>query len=632
MTDAAAPTGTLETALAHGNALLRRDPAMAEEQAREILRIVPGHPSALTLHGQALAALDRGDEAAAVLREAVRRNPDSALAWRSLAELLLVRGDDAGADQAQAQAIRASVNDPRLREAAVALCRNDLPVAERLLKTHLKAQPNDVPAIRMLAELAGRIGRYPDAENLLRRALELAPGFAPARFNLATVLYRGGKSDEALAELERLLADDPENPAYRNLMGVVLIRSGDLKDAVGHFEKALERQPGQFKIWLSYGHALKTLGRQADSIAAYRRAIDVEPGFGEAWWSLANLKTLKFDAGDVAAMRVALANRQLGAEDRFHLHFALAKALEDTGDYAAAFENYSEGNRLRLEQEPYDPARTTRQVDRTIALFTPEFLKAAEGLGCDRPDPIFVLGMPRAGSTLVEQILASHPQVEGTHELPDVQMFASRLAGEDEAYPDVLSGMAVERFELLGAEYIERTKQHRKLGRVRFIDKMPNNWLHAGLIRLILPNAKIIDARRHPLACCVANFRQHFARGQDFSYDLEHMGRYYRDYVRLMAHFDTVAPGMVHRVHYEAVVADLEGEVRRMLDFLGLPFDEACLRYHETDRAVRTASSEQVRQPIYREGLDQWRNFAPWLGPLERVLEREIAEYPEFTA
>ena len=623
------PTGTLETALAHGAELLRRSPAMAAEQALEILQAVPGHPGALTLRGMALAALNQGDEAIVVLRDAVRRDPDYAPAWRTLAEQLLLQGDNAGADQAQAHAIRTSVNDPRLREAAVALCKNDLPTAERLLKNHLKQHPTDVSAIRMLAELAGRIGRYPDAENLLRRAIELAPGFVAAKFNLAMLLYRSGESQDALVELEKLLAEDPDNPAYRNLMAVVLTRGGELKDALGHFEKALERQPEQTKIWLSYGHTLKSLGRQADGIAAYRRAIAIEPGLGVAWWSLANLKTVKFDQDDIAAMTAILEEQQLTDEDRLNLHFALAKALEDAGQDEAAIANYHEGNRLRLGLQPWDRTKVARKVDRAISLFTADFLAERAGQGCPDRDPIFVLGMPRAGSTLVEQILASHPEIEGTHELPDIQMLATRMARDDDLYPEVMGGFTAERLAALGADYLERTRRHRRQGRPRFIDKMPNNWQHVGLIRLILPNARIVDPRRHPLAACVANYRQHFARGQDFSYSLEDMAHYYRDYVRLMAHFDAIAPGSVHRVRYERMVEDTEGEVRRLLDFVGVPFDPACLAFHETERAVRTASSEQVRQPIFREGLDTWRKFDRWLGPAREILAREIEDYEQ---
>lgn len=622
------PTGSLAAALEHCAALLRRDAVLAEEQACEILKVLPGNVGAMTLLAQALAAQGRVLEAATVLRDATRRDPEAPHAWRLLAEQLLVLGDHAGADQAQAQAIRTSVNNPRLREAATALCNNDLPVAERLLKLHLREHSGDVAALRMLAELAGRIGRYPEAETLLRHAIELAPGFRPARFNLATLLYRSGEVSDALVELGRLIEDEPDNPAYRNLMGAALTRAGELDDAAAQFERVLERQPEQMKVWLSYGHTLKTLGRQAEGIAAYRRATAIDPGFGEAWWSLANLKTVKFDAADVAAISAALEQESRPVEDRFHLHFALAKALEDQGDYAAAFRHYTEGNRLRLQQEPYDPDRTTRAVDRSVALFTAPFLAQRAGQGCQARDPIFVLGMPRAGSTLIEQILSSHAEVEGTHELPDIQMIATRLGGEEKDYSERLKAMEPQQLAALGEEYLERTRKHRKLGRPLFIDKMPNNWLHVGLIRLILPNAKIIDVRRHPLACCVANFRQHFARGQNFSYRLEDMGRYYRDYVRLMDHFDHVDPGAICRVHYEQVVDDTEAQVRLLLDYLDLPFDPACLRFHETERAVRTASSEQVRQPIFREGLDHWRRYAEWIGPLSTLLEPEIAAYP----
>jgi len=622
------PTGSLAAALAHGTALLERDPALAEEQAREILKVLPGNSGALTLQAQALSAQGRRLEAVDALREATRRDPDLALAWRLLAEHLLVMGDLSEADQAQAQAIRSSVNDPRLREAAIALCRNDLPLAEHLLKTHLRVHSNDVAALRMLAELAGRIGRYPDAEVLLRHAIELAPGFKPARFNLATLLYRSGDMPQALIELGQLLEDEPDNPAYRNLMAVALTRTGELDDAVGHFERVLEHQPDQKKIWLSYGHTLKTIGRQTDGVAAYRRATEIDVGFGEAWWSLANLKTVRFDADDIAAMEGALGQAAGSVEDLFHLHFALAKALEDSGNYPDAFRHYGEGNRLRLQQEPYDPAKTTRAVERNRALFTREFLDERAGQGCSSLDPIFVLGMPRAGSTLIEQILSSHPQIEGTHELPEIQMIATRLGGEDKDYCQRLSAAGPAELAALGKEYLDRTRQHRKTDRPFFIDKMPNNWLHVGLIHLILPNAKIIDARRHPLATCIANFRQHFARGQNFSYSLEHVGLYYRDYAWLMEHFGVVAPGAVHRVHYELMVEDTEAQVRSLLDYLGLPFDPACLRFHETERAVRTASSEQVRQPIFREGLDHWRRYSDWISPLPSILEQELAAYP----
>lgn len=631
--DAAQTTFTLAAALSHGHDLLRVDPALAVEQADAILEVAREHPKALSLRGHALAALGRREDAIMALRRAVACDPHSAEAWRTLGDQLILTGDGAGADTAYAHHIRASINDPRLREAAEALCDNDLAVAERILKPHLKQHPTDVAAIRMLAELAGRIGRYGDAENLLRRAVELAPGFAAARFNLATVLHRQSKTAASLVELDHLLESEPDNPAYRNLKGAALGRIGDFDDAIEQFEAVLARRPDEPRVWMSYGHTLKTVGRQADSITAYRRSIALTPALGEAWWSLANLKTTRFDDSDVAAMEQALLDDALAMEDRFHLHFALGKAYEDAGRADAAFAHYADGNRLRRELIDYDVRQTTAYVDHSLALLTSDFFAARGGQGCTAPDPIFIIGMPRAGSTLIEQILSSHPLVEGTQELPDIVTMARRLgdraAADDHRYPASLAELDPAALTALGEEYLERTRIHRKAGRPYFIDKMPNNWMHVGLIRLILPNARIIDARRHPLGCCFSNFKQHFARGQAFSYSLEEVGHYYRDYVRMMAGIDAALPGYVHRVHYEAMVDDTEYEVRRLLDFLGLPFDPACLRFHETERAVRTASSEQVRQPIFRSGVEQWQMFDGHLGPLRAVLGSLAEQYPK---
>ena len=629
---AADPRGTLDVALAHTARLLSRDPGMAMEQAREILRVVPGHPRALLLLGQALAATGRRGEAIRVLREAAQRDPESADVWRALGDQLILVGDGAGADAAYAHHIRVSVNDPELRRAAIALVENNLPVAERILKPYLAQHPTDVAAIRMLAELAGRLGRNVDAENLLRRAVELAPSFAPARFNLATVLHRQNRPLDALAELDRLLAEEPDNAAYNNLKGAVFSRIGDHGQAIGQFEAVLRHRPNNAVVWMSYGHTLKTVGRQEDSIAAYRRSIDLRAGLGEAWWSLANLKTVRFSGEDITRMEAALEG-DVGAEDRFHLHFALGKAFEDAGEWEPSFRHYAEGNRLRRQVIDYDADETSDLVARSAALFTPAFFAARSGQGAEAPDPIFVLGMPRSGSTLVEQILASHPLVEGTRELSDIIALAHRLSGrklraDPSRYPEVLAELDAAQLRALGEEYCERARVHRKTDRPYFIDKMPNNWAYAGFIHLILPNAKIIDTRRHPLGCGFSNFKQHFARGQAFSYSLEELGCYYADYVAAMTHIDAVLPGRVHRVLHEAMVTDTEAEIRALLDHVGLPFDPACLRFWETERAVQTASSEQVRRPIFREGLDQWRHFEPWLGPLKAALRGLDVNYP----
>ena len=525
---------------------------------------------------------------------------------------------------ASQSAIARGLNNPRLMQAALALHDNRLDVAEPLLKAHLHDDPFDVAAIRMLAELAARIGRWRDSESLLRRALELAPEFGAARANLATVLYRQNKPGEAIAELDHLIVDDPDNPGHANLKAAALGRIGEFDEALQLYEDVLKHAPRQAKVWMSYGHMLKTVGRTDDGIAAYRKALEIQPHLGEVWWSLANLKTVKFTTKDVAAMEAALAG-DISDEDRFHLDFALGKAREDAKDYAQAFAHYAAGNALRKSKLDYDPDETTAFVARSRELFTPDFFAAREGVGSQARDPIFILGLPRAGSTLIEQILSSHSEVEGTSELADIPALVRR-GGE---YPLHLGETPHERFRELGEEYLARTRIQRKTDRPRFIDKLPNNWAHVPFIHLILPKATIIDARRHPLACGFSNFKQHFARGQAFTYDLADIGRYYADYVWLMDHVDEVLPGRVHRVIHERLIEDTEAEVRRLLEACGLTFEEGTLRFFENERAVRTASSEQVRRPINRDGTDQWQGFEPWLQPLKDALGPVLADYPD---
>ena len=543
-------------------------------------------------------------------------------------------GDVAPSGSALDRQVQASMQNPRLREAGAAMNRADMARAERLLKAHLAEAPTDVPAIRMLAEVAMRIGRDEDAENLLGRALELAPAFTPARYQLAILLHRRNESARALAEVETLLAGHPDNPAYRNLAAVILSRIGEYGRSHRLYADLVSEYPGNAKVWLSYGHVLKTEGLPDESIDAYRRSLALDPGFGEAWWSLANLKTFRFADPDLAAMNARLADPKLDDVNRVHLHFALGKAFEDAGDWARSFEHYGKGNALHRAANPYDADLNEKRVGHLKRVFTREFFTARDGAGCPAPDPIFIVGMPRAGSTLLEQMLSSHSMVEGTTELPEIVGMAGRLrgqAGTDEAgaYADVLAGLGAGELRELGERYLERSRIHRKTGRPYFVDKMPNNFLHIALIRLILPNARVIDARRHPMACCFSNYKQHYARGQRFSYSLTDMGRFYRDYAGLMAHFDEVLPGHVHRVLYERIVDDTAAELRRVLGYCGLPFEDACLRFFENDRAVRTASSEQVRQPIYREGMDHWRHFEPWLGPLAEALGPVLSDYPE---
>lgn len=662
---AAEPVGTLEQALSHAMRLVNDRPQLAGEQADEILRRFPSHPIALLIkamalrargeiaealaileplaasqpaagavhleHGLALGAAGNGEAAVLALRRAVALNSTPAGAWLALGDHLAAIGDVTGADAAYARHIKASTRDPRLLQPAAALVANDIPAAESMLRAHLKSNPTDVAAIRMLAEVAARLGRYVDAENLLSRCLELAPSFAEARSHYAMVLSRQNRPGDALPQVETLLSEQPRNPYYRNLKATILVAIGEYTQAIELYTQILAEYPHQAKIWVSLGHVLKTAGRQAECIHAYRKALELAPELGEAYFSLANLKTFRFEAAELEALRARVSVPGESTENLLHLHFALGKACEDAADYAASFEHYSRANQLRRSQIHYDAQDTSRVVERSCTLYTQEFFATRAGQGCPARDPIFIIGLPRSGSTLLEQILASHSQVEGTMELYDMISLARRLgsgAGPN-TYPDSVAGLEAAQLRALGEQYLERTRIQRKSDAPCFIDKMPNNLLHVGLIHLILPNARIIDARRHPLGCCFSVFKQHFARGQHFSYSLEDVGRYYTDYVRLLAHFDAVLPGRVHRVFYERLIDDTEGEVRRLLDYCGLPFEEQCLRFYENARAVRTASSEQVRQPIFREGLDQWRRYEPWLTPLQDALGPVLEAYPQ---
>ena len=536
----------------------------------------------------------------------------------------------------QQASINAAVRNPKLMEAALALYENRLHDAEPILKAQLKQNPFDVAAIRMLAELAGRIGRFPDAENLLRRAVELAPSFVPARSNLALVLYRQGRAEEAIAELDLLLEQDSEDLGVANLKAAAVSKIGDYAEAVALYEMVLKARPAQEKIWMSYGHVLKTVGRGDDSVAAYRKAVELKPQYGEAYWSLANLKTARFGDAELAVMQAQLVRSDITDEDRFHIDFALGKAFEDRKDWQASFKHYAAANALRRAALPHDAAEHSAMIASRAAQMTPAFFKERKG-GHDAADPIFILGMPRAGSTLIEQILASHSMVEGTHELAEMGMIASRIAtkGGGEGASDYCDGLAMLNADdrrRIGAEYIDRTRINRKTAKPFFIDKMPNNWQNVALIQLILPNAKIIDARRHPMDCGFSNFKQHFARGQSFSYDLSDIGHYYGDYVRYMRSADTALPGRVHRVIHEALVADPEMEIRDMLTYLDLPFEQACLQFWQNERAVQTPSAQQVRRPINRDGMDKWQHYEIWLASLKTALSDILERYPAVPA
>ena len=651
--------------------LLRSDPARAETRAAEFLAAVPGHPMALLFQGIAsrltgnlasaidiltplsascpdaplvhlqlgLALREAGQNEAALqsMRRAVAVKPDFSDAWLALADLLTALGDRDAADDAFTMYVRYSANDPHLREPAAALGENRVAEAETLLRKQVEQHPTDIVALCLLADVVERHDRMKEAEALLKRCLDLAPGYKRARHNYAVVLLRQNKVPESLQESGRLLADEPNNPDLRKLRAATLVRLREYGESIEICESLLDEDPSQITVWTSLGHMLKSVGRREDSVNAYRKAIALAPQCGEPYWSLANLKTFKFTEPELKAMRTHLAKPNLSDEDRIHFYFAIGKALEDRAEFAESFRHYTEGNRIRRKNRHYNAAELSSHVRRCRALYTPEFFADRVSCSASTPDPIFILGLPRTGSTLVEQILSSHSSVEGTMELPDIAAIAKSLdewkPGPDEPkYPEVLATMEADALRELGHAYIEHTRVQRKLGTPFFIDKMPNNFTHVGLIHLILPNARIIDVRRHPLACGLSLFKEHFARAQNFSYNLEDIGRYYRDYVELMAHFDAVLPGRVHRIIYEALVNDTEAEVRKLLEYCELPFEEPCLHFYKNERAVSTASSEQVRSPIFREGIDHWRHYEPWLTPLKDSVGSLVDAYPGLPA
>lgn len=667
----AAAAATIESTLARGYRLLDAEPAAALAQAEAALMQRRDLPQAELLACQALrrlgqpqaaiprltalarsqprapavtwelaqAASEAGDpaQAIAVLETLTRQQPAVASGWFLLGKELRKVARTQDGWRADLSGIHAASRDPELLQAAVAMNEGRIDEGEAMLTARLLRLPDDPPTCRLLGEMAWRRGDMTAALAHVERAVLSAPGFDLARDFLVRLLLQANRLTEALSHAEILTQSPVETPSHDLLQASVLVRLGDQERAGAIYERLLAGQPEQPQVWQNLGHVLKTLGKQAEAIHAYRQAVTYQPTMGEAWWSLANLKTVKLDAGDIAAMGQALASLEKDepdrAEDIFHLNFSLGKAFEDARDDAAAFRHYDRGNRMRRTMVLHDADDFSAEVAATADAFAAPFIAERSDGGCLAPDPIFIVGLPRSGSTLVEQILSSHSQVEGTMELPEMMMIAGRLQSrvDEGEFPDFRTMIAslspADRLRL-GEEYVDRTRVHRQTDRPLFIDKMPNNWQHVGLISLILPKAKIIDARRHPMGCCFSGWKQHFARGQAFTYDLTDIGRYYRDYVMAMAAFDRAAPGRVHRVIYEQMVADTAGEVTRLLGYLNLPFEDACLSFWRNERAVRTASSEQVRRPIFTDGLDHWKRFEAWLSPLEAALGPVVEAYP----
>jgi len=605
------------------------DRAGALQSLDALLARDPEYGRAHQERGHNLLNLNRPAEAAAAFARAVDLNPGLLASWKALAELYAHAGR-----HDRARAVRKRVEELEalpleLRNATDLLYEGQPLKAEKLCRAFLREHRQHVEAMRLLAEIGVRLKIYDDAEFLLESCVEFEPEHPRARSDYLRILNRKGKFRQALEQAGALMRLEPDNPVHRLSQANALAGVGRFEEAIEGYRQCLEGAANPAGIHLLLGHAQKAVGDVGAAIESYRRAYEVRPEYGDAWWSLANTKTYRFDDDELQRMLELKESAGVVRDDRVHLNFAAGKALEDRGDYAAAFDCYERGNALQRARCGYSPALTAEMVDAQIKTCTRALFAGLEGCGYPAPDPVFILGMPRAGSTLLEQILASHSQVDGTMELHNILGLAQRLRGRTAAgaaqYPANLAEIDADYFRRFGEQFIENTRDYRA-GAPLFIDKMPNNFLHIGLIRLILPRAKVIDARRAPMACCFSNFKQLFGEGQEFSYDLQWMGRYYRDYVRLMAHWDEVLPGFVLRVQHEEVLDDLEGQVRRILDFCGLDFEPACLRYYETERAVRTPSSEQVRQPIYTGAADQWQNFAPWLEPLREALGPELAQ------
>ncbi|WBY17469.1 sulfotransferase [Erythrobacteraceae bacterium WH01K] len=564
-----------------------------------------------------------GDAAVAAYARAVKFNPALEASWRAQADLLASAGRTAEANAAMQQSQRLRAIPRELVAVTNHLHEGRVLRAEQICRAFLLQHPRNVEGMRLLAQIGIKLGILDDAEFLLESAVSFEPDNVQLRLDYMDVLRRRQKFARAREEAEALYARDPDSPLFQSHLAVESMQTGDYERAFSLFDRVLEKLPSDPATLTSRGHALKTTGRTDEAVDSYRAAFAAKPDHGDAWYALANLKTYRFTDDEMAAMREQAARADLAFMDRVHLSFALGKALEDREAYEESFGFYEQGNALKRAQTRYSADQMSEELAKQRETCTPELFAKHEGSGHSAPDPIFILGLPRAGSTLLEQILASHSQVDGTLELPNILSLAHRLRGRKAGrsrYPEILHDLPGERLAQFGEDFIENTRVHRA-GAPFFIDKMPNNFRHIGLIHLILPNATIIDARRDPMDCCFSGFKQLFAEGQEFTYGLTEVGRYYADYVELMDHWDRVLPGKVLRVNHEDVLDDLEGQVRRILDHCGLPFEQACVEFHKTDRAVRTASSEQVRRPINRSGQGAWKPYEPWLGDLIAALQ-----------
>jgi tetratricopeptide (TPR) repeat protein len=647
--------------------LLETDPAAAARHATAVLANHPGHDAASLLLttacrrlgnsssaigimealanaqpasalvqlelGRTYAASGRSSEAKAALERALELDSSLAEAWRELSEQRLLAAETASADAAYTRYRRLATDPPDLADAYAAFDQGRLETAEDSVRRRLREGTNEVAAFTLLAAIALRRGDDLAEAASLNEVLLRAVCDSTAREQLVRLMIRQGRTEEARPQIERLLAAEPGNSAYLVLKVLALQLAERHAEGLAIITQLIADHPDDADFWLLAGNQQRYIGHSHEAIDSYRRAIELRPGHGMAYWALSNFETFHFAQPEIENMQRQLALVSPTGPDRTGLEFSLGRALEDRSDFAAAFEHYARGNRLARASFDYNPKATTAFVQRFKATFTRRFFSDRAAWGQSASDPIFIVGLPRSGSTLLEQILASHSSVEGTRELAYVPTIARELAGAPETaarYPENLALLGAAQVEALAARYLASAQKHRPRPTPRFVDKMHGNFASLGLLHLMFPRAAIIDCRRHPMACGFACYKQLFNPGMNFAYDLSELGLYYRDYVELMEHVDAVLPGRVYRLHYERLVTDTEDEVRRLLEYCRLPFEPECLRFYENRRVAQTISSEQVRRPIYTAGLEQWRHFEPWLEPLKTLLQDLIDDYPRF--
>ena len=605
------------------DALRAGAPAQALEQLEVLEARYPDSGLVRQERGNYYKAIGDLPAAMAAYSEAVGRNDSLLKSWRELVQWHRSNGRTADADYAARCIAKLTSAPAELLLGSNLLNEGELDAAEDVVRAYLVQHGAHIEGMRLLAQLAVKREVMDDAELLLENLMELAPEYHDARFELGTVLQHRRRHLPALIQAQYLLRISPTHRPWLRLYADACDGLGKLDESLRVYQHLLDGDPNDVTLQLAIAHGLRLLRKMPEAVEIFRRVARLPRYMGEASLALANMKTYRFTDEELEHMRRAETAADIEPSDRYQLCFAIGTALEHRKEYEASFRYYERGNALKRAEIVYKPELTERNRQLQEQVCTAEFFAARRGLGCPRPDPIFVVGLPRSGSTLIEQILSSHSKVDGTLELPDlprlVQQFRTRREGDPPQYPGILASLTPEELRRLGEIYLEETQVHRQ-GAPFFIDKMLANFRDIGFIHLILPNAKIIDARREPMACCFGNFKQLFVNGQPFTYDLEEVGHYYRHYVGLMDHWDRALPGKVLRVRHEDVVADLEGSVRRMLDFCGLPFESACLEFHKTERSVRTISAEQVRRPINAQGVELWRNYEPWLGPLKKAL------------